>query len=147
MTYNKDMNEKPMKAPDAQNLIEGLTLYYEGRTELTTGDIKSWCEEVGYTPHTVYNRLSNYKTGRGKFSLASVKAVAQLEETYEAPAYESLVPAVDENFVPFGNFKDVKTNHQIRCILSCLHHWSQWQWQNTLCRTILCSTQTRLCES
>ena len=108
MTYNKDMNKRSMKAPDAQNLIEGLTLYYEGRTELTTGDIKTWCEEVGYTPHTVYNRLADYKTGRGKFSLASVKAVAQLEETYEAPAYESLVPAVDENFVPFGNFKDVK---------------------------------------
>jgi MoxR-like ATPase len=97
-----------MKAPDAQNLIEGLTLYYEGRTELTTGDIKAWCEEVGYVPNTVYNRLSEYKTGRGKFSLDSVQAVAQLEETYQAPAYQSLVPVVDQNFVPFGNFKDVK---------------------------------------
>ena len=59
-------------------------------------------------------RLAPFKSGRGKFSLARAEAVAELEQQYDAPAapepvaYDSLVPTVDNNFVPFGNFKDVK---------------------------------------
>ena len=93
---------------DTQDLIEGLSLYYEQRLELTTAEIKEWCQEVGYNHNTVCNRLKEYKTGRGKYNL---ERIAQLEQQFDAPAVEpttSLIPTVDDLFVPFGNFKDVK---------------------------------------
>ena len=82
--------------------------------DVTTADVRLWAEGNGYKPLTILNRLAGYKSGRGKFALA----VEQLEATYAAPAaapvatvapvLESLVPAKDETFVPFGNFNDVK---------------------------------------
>ena len=82
--------------------------------DVTTADVRLWAEGNGYKPLTILNRLAGYKSGRGKFALA----VEKLEETYAAPAaapvatvapvLESLVPAKDETFVPFGNFNDVK---------------------------------------
>ena len=65
---------------------------------------------VSGTLLTILSRLSGYKSGRGKYSLERVQ---QLEQSYEAPAVEptevqNLVPVVDDLFVPFGNFKDVK---------------------------------------
>ena len=82
--------------------------------DVTTADVRLWAEGNGYKPLTILNRLSGYKSGRGKFALA----VEKLEETFAAPAaapvatvapvLESLVPAKDETFVPFGNFNDIK---------------------------------------
>ena len=64
---------------------------------------------------TVKKRLDNYKSGRGKWNLT----VQELEQTYQAPAAapavnvtervnQNLVPAKDDQFVPFGNFSVVK---------------------------------------
>ena len=59
---------------------------------------------------TVKKRLKGHKAGIGKWNLT---AVEQLEKTLSAPsvlpAHEvNLVPAIDSNYVPFGNFADVK---------------------------------------
>ena len=79
----------------------------------TTAQVRLWAEAVGYTPSTILNRIADRKCGRGKYDIQ----VKKLEETFNAPAavpaapapvVENLVPAKDENFVPFGNFNDVK---------------------------------------
>ena len=59
---------------------------------------------------TVTKRLTDYKTGRGKWNLTVQE---QLEETYESPSaqpaiVQDLIPQKDDTFVQFGNFKDVK---------------------------------------
>jgi hypothetical protein len=97
-----------------EEIVSAITLYYEGCTDVTTAGVKQWCDEVGYSFATINNRLKPYKSGRGRFNLAAAEQVQQLEEVYDAPAaesvsYQSLIPDTDEHFVPFGNFKDVKS--------------------------------------
>lgn len=85
----------------------------------TTAQVRLWAQAVGYTPSTILNRIADRKCARGKYNVA----VQKLEETFAAspapvaaaapvaavaPVLESLVPAKDENFVPFGNFNDIK---------------------------------------
>ena len=109
-----------------EQIVESLLSYNDNETELTTADVRMWCEVHDYNYQTINNRLSGYKSGRGKFDLSRAQAVQVLEETYnlptaecvptvvtngvkvEATEYHSLVPVADEKFVPFGNFKDVK---------------------------------------
>jgi len=59
---------------------------------------------------TITKRLDSYKSGRGKWNLTIQEAREQLEHTIEsAPVVrESLIPSKDTNFVPFGNFTDLK---------------------------------------
>ena len=91
-----------------EHIISSLiSLYGEN---VTTGDIRAWCvmNNVGYP--TVTKRLTDYKTGRGKWNLTVQE---KLEETYQAPAVENhieqnLIPDKDDTFVQFGNFKDLK---------------------------------------
>lgn len=94
-----------------EQIVDGILNYYNSNAvTVTTADVRQWCSDCGYTPSTILSRLASYKSGRGKYSLERIQ---QLEQSYEAPAVEStevqnLVPPVDELFVPFGNFKDVK---------------------------------------
>jgi MoxR-like ATPase len=59
---------------------------------------------------TITKRLDSYKSGRGKWNLTIQEVREQLEHTIEsAPVVrESLIPSKDTNFVPFGNFTDLK---------------------------------------
>ena len=109
-----------------EQIVDAIIQYHNGATDVTTADIREWCNNVGYNYQTIANRLSSYKSGRGKFNLVSAEAVKVLEETYNLPTgecvptvvtdgvkveaveYHSLVPVTDEKFVPFGNFKDVR---------------------------------------
>ena len=109
-----------------EQIVDAIIQYHNGATDVTTADIREWCNDVGYNYQTIANRLSGYKSGRGKFNLVSAEAVKVLEESYnlpgpecvptvvtdgvkvEATEYHSLVPVGDDKFVPFGNFKDVK---------------------------------------
>ena len=109
-----------------EQIVDAIIQYHNGATDVTTADIREWCNDVGYNYQTIANRLSGYKSGRGKFNLVSAEAVKVLEESYNLPGpecvptvvtdgvkveaveYHSLVPVVDDKFVPFGNFKDVK---------------------------------------
>ena len=82
----------------------------------TTAQVRLWAEAVGYTPSTILNRIADRKCGRGKYNVAVEKlektlanSVAPAAPIAAAPAVvESLVPAKDDTFVPFGNFNDVK---------------------------------------
>ena len=90
-------------------IVNQVLDYYESNNaEVTTSGIKSWCDSVGYSHFSILNKLADYKSGRGKFTLQRLQDVAQLEETYEKSPSVSLIPEVDDNFVPFGNFKDIK---------------------------------------
>ena len=79
---------------------------YHGKQDITTADLRDWCDHAHLNLHTIRARLADYKSGRGVYSLGTVQ---HLEEVYEAPAYQSLIPEKDEHFVAFGNFKDVKS--------------------------------------
>ena len=58
---------------------------------------------------TVKKRLKNYKAGIGRWDLTITE---RLERNLAAPAAkperQNLIPQTDSNFVPFGNFKDLK---------------------------------------
>ena len=77
---------------------------------VTAADIRAWCAMNGSNYQTVTNKLSDYKTARGKWNLTVQE---KLEQTYQAPAAlpaieQNLIPQKDDTFVQFGNFKDIK---------------------------------------
>ena len=57
---------------------------------------------------TVKKRLKAYKTGIGKWNLTVQEVREQLEKNATPVIKESLVPSKDANYVPFGNYSDVK---------------------------------------
>ena len=77
--------------------------------EVGTDALKAGADHMGYSYATIVNRMEPYKTGRGKWNLTIEEAREQLEEMV-VPDREiySLVPQKSDNFVPFGNFTDVK---------------------------------------
>ena len=79
-------------------------------TEVNTKNLFQASEHFNCSLATVKKRLKQYKQGIGKWDLTIQE---KLEITYNAPAAspaiaENLVPSKDPNFVPFGNFSDVK---------------------------------------
>ena len=109
-------------AISTEQLIDDIVAFYEGATNVTTAGIRAFCDERGYKFPTINNRLRDYKSGHGRFNLKAAEVVEELEAAVAAPAAEpvgevktiikeqqDLVPAVDELFVPFGNFSDVKS--------------------------------------
>ena len=78
-----------------------------------TGDIRAWCAMNGCSYPTVTKKISDYKSGRGKWELTVQDIKEELEETYTSSSVENhieqdLVPSKDDNFVSFGNFNDIK---------------------------------------
>ena len=57
---------------------------------------------------TVSKYLNDFKVKRGKWDLSIAEVKKQLESTVQYTAGESLVPAIDSHFVPFGDFPDLK---------------------------------------
>ena len=79
-------------------------------TEVNTKQLFEASEHFNCSLATVKKRLKQYKKGIGKWNLTLQE---KLEKTYQAPAavpaiQQNLVPNKDGNFVPFGNFADVK---------------------------------------
>ena len=93
------------------SIVQGIITHFNGKTEVTTADVKEYCSSVGFSFPTINNRLKSYKSGRGQFNLTSTEIVTQLEDTLKT---DTLVPPKDELFVPFGNFNDVKKIIQSR---------------------------------
>jgi MoxR-like ATPase len=79
---------------------------------INSTQVNQYCRQNDITYVTVTKKIEKYKTGRGSWNLTIEDTKNQLEETYNAPAamteLENLVPEKDPNFVPFGNFTDVK---------------------------------------
>ena len=77
---------------------------------VAAADIRAWCAMNGANYQTVTNKLTEYKTSRGKWNLTVQE---KLEQTYQAPpampvVEQNLIPAKDDTFVSFGNFADIK---------------------------------------
>ena len=80
---------------------------------VTAADIRAWCAMNDCNYQTVSNKISQYKTGRGKWNLTIQEAREQFEQVVKAPAAlpsveQNLIPQKDDSFVKFGNFGDIK---------------------------------------
>ena len=87
---------------------------------ITSADIKAWCNINDSNYQTVTKKIDEYKVGRGKWNLEVTKQkVEEIERTFQAPAVvppveQNLIPAKDDTFVKFGNFGDIKKIIQSR---------------------------------
>ena len=83
-------------------------------SEFTTADIKGFCSMNDITYQTVTRKLQKYKVSKGKWNLeVTQETVQQIEKTFNSPSgapasEKNLVPAVEETFVKFGHFNDLK---------------------------------------
>ena len=81
--------------------------------DINAEHVRAACDNFGITYPTAVKRLRDFYVKRGTWNLTVQE---RLEQTYEAPAAvpvsenqeQNLVPDKDDNFVPFGNFTDVK---------------------------------------
>ena len=95
-----------------EEIIEGLKANYG--TEFTAADVRGFCRMNDIAYQTVTKKIDQFKVGRGKWNLeVTLKAVENIEKSYSAPAVEpkleqNLIPAVDDTFVNFGPFNDLK---------------------------------------
>ena len=95
-----------------ESIIECLRESYG--ESVTSAEIKAFCQMNDFNYQTVTNKLTDYKTGRGKWNLEVTKeTVEELEVSYSAPAAmpaieQNLIPCKDDSFVSFGNFNDIK---------------------------------------
>ena len=95
-----------------EEIIDGLRSNYG--TEFTTADIRGFCAMNDIAYQTVTKKLNQFKVGRGKWNLeVTTKAVENIENSFSAPSVlptteQNLVPDVDDTFVKFGSFPDVK---------------------------------------
>ena len=91
-----------------EKLIEYLTTEYG--TEITRSQLSDASDYLGMSLSTSINRLSMYKSGRGVWNLTIQEAREQLEEQVRVTDREeqNLIPSKDDNYIPFGNFSDLK---------------------------------------
>ena len=84
--------------------------------DINADHVRSAADNFGVTYATAVKRLRDFYVRRGTWNLTVAE---QLEQTYQAPAAapvvavteredQNLVPSKDDNYVPFGNFSDVK---------------------------------------
>ena len=82
--------------------------------EINADNVRAACDHFGVTYPTAVKRLRDFYVKRGTWQLTVAE---RLEQQYEAPAaapavmeavQQNLVPDKDPNYVPFGNFSDVK---------------------------------------
>ena len=104
MTFEIKMTE--------QQAVDGLRSAYG--TEFTAAEVKAFCamNDIGYS--TVTKKIQKYKVSKGKWNLeVTTQVVENIEKSYSAPAAkpeveQNLIPELDDTFVKFGNFGDVK---------------------------------------
>jgi hypothetical protein len=82
--------------------------------DINAEHVRSACDHYGVTYATATKRLREFYVKRGTWNLTVQE---RLEQTYQAPAAapavmdaveQNLVPSKDANYVPFGNFTDIK---------------------------------------
>lgn len=81
--------------------------------DINSMQINQFCRQTDISYQTVTKKIENFKVGRGSWNLTAEQE--QLEQTYQSPAVEpsiqmqqNFIPEKDPNYVPFGNFNDVK---------------------------------------
>jgi len=101
-----------------EQLIESLKELYG--PEITSGDLKGFCASRSLNYQTVSNKLSQYKTSRGKWNLeVTQEKVQEIERNFNSVSIlpevqQNLIPDKDDTFVKFGNFNDIKRIIQSR---------------------------------
>jgi hypothetical protein len=101
-----------------EQLIESLKNLYG--PEITSGDLKGFCAYRSLNYQTVSNKLSQYKTSRGKWNLeVTQEKVEEIERNFNSVSvlpevHQNLIPDKDDTFVKFGNFNDIKKIIQSR---------------------------------
>ncbi len=95
-----------------EEIIDGLRRNYG--IEFTAADVKGFCAMNDIAYQTITKKIEQFKVGRGKWNLeVTQKAVETIERSFSAPAVDSqviqnLVPQIDDTFVKFGPFNDLK---------------------------------------
>jgi len=99
-----------------EEIIDGLRSQYG--SEFTTPEVRAWCAMNDITYQTVTKKLKEFKVTKGKWNLeVTQEVVKDIERSFAAPAAapavvapvaQNLIPEVDETFVKFGPFADVK---------------------------------------
>ena len=95
-----------------QQVIDGLKSTFGN--EFTTPDVRAFCAMNDISYNTVTRKIKKFRVKPGKWSLkVTSKRVRQIEKSYSAPAVEpkpqqNLIPEVDDTFVKFGSFNDLK---------------------------------------
>ncbi len=87
-------------------MISDLTSRF-GST-VTRQQLVEYTETADISLATVCNRLKNHKSGRGVYNLTIKEIRENLEDQISESSVISLIPEKDQNYVPFGNFNDVK---------------------------------------
>ena len=90
---------------------EDLKTYLSGKhgNEVTFQQLVAAADHFDCSVATVKKRLKQYKKGIGKWDLTLTEKKETLEKSYKAtPVQDRLIPTKDNNFVPFGNFSDLK---------------------------------------
>ena len=90
-------------------MIAELTAQYG--TNVTRKQLTEYADGANVSLATVCKRLEPYKCGRGVYNLTINEVREQLEEQINNVTVQekmSLIPQKDVNYVPFGNFNDVK---------------------------------------
>ena len=105
-----------------ESLINNLRDLYGNK--ITSAHIKAYCAQHDVTYQTVTKYLQQFKTTKGKWNLTAKEKKEKLENSFAAPAVvppveQDLVPAVNPNFVKFGNFSDVKKIIQSKLFYPC----------------------------
>jgi hypothetical protein len=101
---------------------EQLTSYLSSNfgNDINAAQVQDACGVFGITYATATKRLRDFYVKRGTWNLTVQE---KLEQTYNAPAaikipdqeIQNLIPSKDKNYVPFGNFSDVKKSFSLVC--------------------------------
>ncbi len=118
LVYNNRVETKQTMSLSSDYIRTSLQNLYGNN--VTSADIRAWCNMNNANYQTVSNKLYQYKTGYGKWNLeVTQQKVEEIERTFQAPAVvppveQNLIPDKDDTFVKFGNFADVKKIIQSR---------------------------------
>jgi MoxR-like ATPase len=88
-----------------ETLVSYLTQTYG--EQVKTEQLLAAADHFDVSYPTITKRLESHKAGRGKWMLTITEARQQLEQTVQLEE-TTLIPAKDKNYVPFGNFLDLK---------------------------------------
>jgi MoxR-like ATPase len=95
-----------------QEAFDGLKASFG--TEFVAADVRAFCKMNDIAYATVTKKIKQYKVGKGKWNLeVTTRVVENIEKSFSAPAVEphvqqNLVPEIDDTFVKFGPFNDIK---------------------------------------
>jgi hypothetical protein len=101
-----------MPAPSDLNITDLLAYFLDtyATPEVDTSKVLAAADHFKLSYPTVCKRIEKFKVGRGKWNLTP----SELEKTYRSPSaspaveVSTLIPTKDKNYVPFGNFTDLK---------------------------------------